>query len=203
MQELLGRIARLDPNSSLGLRVIACFDELIVGNVNTRALLAAAASLAFCSSSPPTPSARIRSQSRAPVPPPSATSAVERPPIRAMARLTAAMTAHPELVAGEGRACTLLMRAMGGRVAYALGYTGLGVASTRFGARVALDLVDGVQTERTSLAMVRDKPVPFPPEPFRYLGVQATRAALAREDRTGRRGPLLRTLDAFGVGFDS
>ena len=38
MQELLGRIARLDPNSSLGLRVIACFDELIVGNVNTRAL---------------------------------------------------------------------------------------------------------------------------------------------------------------------
>ena len=93
--------------------------------------------------------------------------------------------------------------AMGGRVAYALGYTGLGVASTRFGARVALDLVDGVQTERTSLAMVRDKPVPFPPEPFRYLGVQATRAALAREDRTGRRGPLLRTLDAFGVGFDS
>lgn len=48
MQELLGRIARLDPNSSLGLRVIACFDELIVGNVNTRALLAAAASLAGC-----------------------------------------------------------------------------------------------------------------------------------------------------------
>lgn len=48
MQELLGRIARLDPSSSLGLRVIACFDELIVGNVNTRALLAAAASLAGC-----------------------------------------------------------------------------------------------------------------------------------------------------------
>lgn len=48
MQELLGRISRLDPTSSLGLRVIACFDELIVGNVNTRALLAAAASLAGC-----------------------------------------------------------------------------------------------------------------------------------------------------------
>ena len=57
MQELLGRIARLDPSASLGLRVIACFDELMVGNVNTRALLAAAASLAgcvagFCSASP-------------------------------------------------------------------------------------------------------------------------------------------------------
>ena len=45
MQELLGRIARLDPSASLGLRVIACFDELVVGNVNTRALLSAAASL--------------------------------------------------------------------------------------------------------------------------------------------------------------
>ena len=31
-------------------------------------------------------------------------------------------------------------RAMGGRVAYALGYTGLGTASTRFGAEVMLDL---------------------------------------------------------------
>jgi len=48
MQELLGRISRLDPSASLGLRVIACFDELVVGNVNTRALLAAAASLAGC-----------------------------------------------------------------------------------------------------------------------------------------------------------
>ena len=48
MQELLGRIARLDPSASLGLRVIACFDELVVGNVNTRALLAAAASLSAC-----------------------------------------------------------------------------------------------------------------------------------------------------------
>lgn len=48
MQELLGRISRLDPSASLGLRVIACFDELVVGNVNTRALLASAASLASC-----------------------------------------------------------------------------------------------------------------------------------------------------------
>lgn len=48
MQELLGRIARLDPSASLGLRVIACFDELVVGNVNTKALLSAAASLSAC-----------------------------------------------------------------------------------------------------------------------------------------------------------
>ncbi|MCD2188997.1 helix-turn-helix domain-containing protein [Actinomycetospora soli] len=48
MQELLGRIAALDPGASLALRVIACFDELVVGNVNTRALLGAAASLSGC-----------------------------------------------------------------------------------------------------------------------------------------------------------
>lgn len=46
MQELLGRIAALDPEASLGIRIIACFDELIVGNVNTRGLLATAAALA-------------------------------------------------------------------------------------------------------------------------------------------------------------
>ena len=39
---------------------------------------------------------------------------------RAMHRLTHSMAAHPELVAGEGRACTELMRAMEGRVAIKL-----------------------------------------------------------------------------------
>ncbi len=48
MQELLGRITRLDPQASQALRVIACFDELSIGGVNTRGLLAAAASLSGC-----------------------------------------------------------------------------------------------------------------------------------------------------------
>ncbi|HEU5242405.1 MAG TPA: FAD-dependent oxidoreductase [Ornithinibacter sp.] len=93
--------------------------------------------------------------------------------------------------------------ALGGRLAYAVGYTGLGVASTRFGARVALDLVDGRDTEATRLGMVRRKPLPFPPEPIRYAAVRATRASLAAEDRTGRRNLWLRGLDAVGIGFDS
>ena len=84
-----------------------------------------------------------------------------------------------------------------------MGYTGLGVAASRFGARVALDLVDGADTERTRLGLVRRRPVPFPPEPIRYSLVQATRAALAREDESGRRGPWLKLLDRFGVGFNS
>lgn len=40
---------------------------------------------------------------------------------RGMGRLVEAMTAHPELVAGEGRACTELMQAMNGRVAVKTG----------------------------------------------------------------------------------
>lgn len=91
-----------------------------------------------------------------------------------------------------------------GRVAYATGYTGLGVAATRFGARVALDLVDGRDTELTRLRYVRRRPIPFPPEPLRYAAIQATRNRLVAADRNGgRRGLWLRTLDAFGLGFDS
>ena len=63
---------------------------------------------------------------------------------RAMVRLREAMMRHPELVAGEGRACTLLMRAMGGRAAVKTGAEGVFVAIVP-GARlgVALKIADG------------------------------------------------------------
>ncbi len=94
--------------------------------------------------------------------------------------------------------------ALGGRVAYATGYTGLGVASTRFGARVALDLVDGRETEATRSRYVRRKPLPFPPEPLRSAVIQLTRNRLAAADRRdGRRGLWLGLLDRLGLGFDS
>lgn len=47
---------------------------------------------------------------------------------RAMHRLTHAMASHPDLVAGEGRACTELMQAMGGRVAIKTGAEAVFVA---------------------------------------------------------------------------
>ena len=91
-----------------------------------------------------------------------------------------------------------------GRLAWVAGYTGLGVGASRFGARVALDLAYGRQTERTELQMVRKPPVPFPPEPARWASVQLTRKALQRSDRrAGKRGVWLSLLDRFGVGFDS
>ncbi len=45
MQELLARLKALDPNASLALRIVACFDELVRGGVNIHGLLGAAASL--------------------------------------------------------------------------------------------------------------------------------------------------------------
>jgi hypothetical protein len=94
--------------------------------------------------------------------------------------------------------------AHGGRVSYATGYTGLGVVSTRFGARVALDLVDGRETPATRLRFVQRKPVPYPPEPLRALGIRLTVNRLAAADRNGgRRGIWLQTLDRLGLGFDS
>ncbi|PRX37041.1 asparaginase [Meinhardsimonia xiamenensis] len=62
----------------------------------------------------------------------------------AMARLYRAMVAHPELVAGEGRACTRLMRAMGGRAAVKTGAEGVFAAiipERRMG--VAVKISDG------------------------------------------------------------
>jgi glycine/D-amino acid oxidase-like deaminating enzyme len=95
-------------------------------------------------------------------------------------------------------------RASRGKVAAVQGYTGLGVGASRFGARVALDLVDGTENERTALAMVRRPPVPFPPEPLRWAGITMTRRSIARADANGgRRDRWLRTLDRLGLGFDS
>jgi glycine/D-amino acid oxidase-like deaminating enzyme len=102
------------------------------------------------------------------------------------------------------RFCVFFGTSHNGRTAYAVGYTGLGVAATRFGARIALDLLDNKQTEARKLRYMRKKPVPFPPEPLRYGVIQLTRNRLAAADRNqGRRGAWLRLLDRLGLGFDS
>jgi len=94
--------------------------------------------------------------------------------------------------------------AFDGRVSYAVGYTGLGVGATRFGAEVCLDLLDAPDSPLCRLDFVRRPPLPFPPEPFRWMGITITRKELERADRNhGRRGLWLRMLDRLGLGFDS
>jgi glycine/D-amino acid oxidase-like deaminating enzyme len=91
-----------------------------------------------------------------------------------------------------------------GKTAYAMGYTGLGVGASRFGARVILDILDGCKTARTELEMVQTKPLPFPPEPFRSIGINLSRRSMGQADRNqGRENLWLRAMNWLGLGFDS
>nr|WP_103334290.1 asparaginase [Pseudotabrizicola formosa] len=73
---------------------------------------------------------------------------------RAMARLRQAMAAHPEMVAGEGRACTELMRAMDGRVAIKTGAEAVFVAMIpEQNIGIALKIADGA-TRASEAAVV-------------------------------------------------
>jgi len=91
-----------------------------------------------------------------------------------------------------------------GKTAYTMGYTGLGVGATRFGAQVMLDLLDNKKTERTELEFVRTKPLPFPPEPIRSIGINLSRWSLAQADNhQGKENLWLKLMDKLGLGFDS
>jgi glycine/D-amino acid oxidase-like deaminating enzyme len=107
-------------------------------------------------------------------------------------------------IATTSRFCVTFGDAMDGRVVYALGYTGLGVAATRFAGQVLRDRLLDPGSALLQLRLTSTSPFPFPPEPLRWAGVTLTRRAIARADRRGgRRGPWLRALDAAGIGFDS
>ena len=66
-----------------------------------------------------------------------------------------------------------------------------------------LDLLAKNETRATQTEFVKTKPHAFPPEPFRFIGIQVTRWSLDYEDRTGKRNLWLRLLDRLGLGFDS
>lgn len=91
-----------------------------------------------------------------------------------------------------------------GKTAYAMGFTGNGVGATRFGARVMLEILDNKKTERTELEFVRTKPLPFPSEPFRSIGINLSRWSLAQSDKNqGKENLWLKLMDWAGLGFDS
>ena len=95
-------------------------------------------------------------------------------------------------------------QSLGGRLTFALGYTGLGVGASRWAGGVVRDFILRPDSDLLRLRFVQSLPLPFPPEPARSVVVNAVRHELDRADRNaGRRGILLRTLDALGIGFDS
>jgi glycine/D-amino acid oxidase-like deaminating enzyme len=94
--------------------------------------------------------------------------------------------------------------ALGGRVHYALGYTGLGVGSARWAAGILRDGILAPDSPRLRLRFVRSRPFPIPPEPIRTPAVEVMRrAVIDADEHEGRPGPFLRAMDALGIGFDS
>ena len=106
------------------------------------------------------------------------------------------------IIASTTRFCMAPGVAYDGRVSWAIGYTGLGVGATRFGARIGLELLGYGRTEVVDMLFVRKRCVAWPPEPARWLAVTLTRKEMGRADRNqGRRGPWLGLLDRFNPGF--
>jgi glycine/D-amino acid oxidase-like deaminating enzyme len=93
--------------------------------------------------------------------------------------------------------------ALDGRVMYGLGFTGHGLGTTRIAGRVLAHLAVDRPSDLLDLAMVRRKPVPFPPEPLRSWVVARVTRALRQVDEGRRPGALLWLLDRMGIGFSS
>jgi glycine/D-amino acid oxidase-like deaminating enzyme len=106
-------------------------------------------------------------------------------------------------IASTTRLTPFFGRAARGRLLYGLGYTGHGLGSTRLAGRILAYLALGRPSPLLDLAMVRRKPLPYPPEPLRAPLVRAVTGALRRVDEGGRPTLLLRALSALGIDFSS
>ncbi|MDA8197792.1 MAG: FAD-dependent oxidoreductase [Actinomycetota bacterium] len=90
-----------------------------------------------------------------------------------------------------------------GKVSYASGFTGLGVAATRFSAKVAFAIHFDRDWSVLHSRYVSEKPLPMPPEPIRYLAIEKTKRSLAKEDQTGRADLWLKATRRLKFGFAS
>ena len=70
----------------------------------------------------------------------------------------------------------------GGRVHYAVGYTGHGVAPTHLMGEILAARVLGLETEHTRLPFVDHLPRAWPIQPFRGVGASMVNAAVVRRD---------------------
>ena len=73
----------------------------------------------------------------------------------------------------------------GGDMVFAGGYSGFGVTASRFGARVALAILDQIDIPETRMKFARTVPNYIPPEPFRWIGARITMYALDTLDEKG------------------
>lgn len=106
------------------------------------------------------------------------------------------------IIATSTRFCMVPGSTLNNRVAWSVGYTGLGVGASRFGARVGIELLGYQPSDILKMQFVTKKPMPWAPEPFRWFGVRFTQNALVKADQNnGKRGLWLKLLDAMNLGF--
>ena len=76
------------------------------------------------------------------------------------------------------------------------------VGASRFGARVAIELLGYQPSDVIKMQFVRKWTLPWVPEPLRWIGVRLTQQALIKADKNnGKRGLWLKLLDALNLGF--
>lgn len=106
------------------------------------------------------------------------------------------------IIATSTRFCMVPGSDYDGRLAWSVGYTGSGVGPTRFGARVAIEMLGYQPSDILDMQFITRKALPWAPEPFRWFGVKFTQLALVRADSNGgKRGLWLKFLDKLGLGF--
>lgn len=89
-------------------------------------------------------------------------------------------------------------------IVYGFGYSGNGVGPSYLGGRILASLALDLRDEWASCALARGPAGQFPPEPVRYLGGRAIRAAIVRKERAEDLGtqpsPLTRYLASLAPG---
>ncbi|WP_161976319.1 FAD-binding oxidoreductase [Mycolicibacterium sp. CH28] len=93
--------------------------------------------------------------------------------------------------------------ALGGRMHYVFGFTGLGVLASKVAGQVLASRVLAQPCRAAELQWARRRALPFPPEPIRWAAVERARHDILRADQTGKSSRYLKTLDRFGMGFTS
>ncbi|MBX9940533.1 MAG: FAD-binding oxidoreductase [Candidatus Obscuribacterales bacterium] len=106
-------------------------------------------------------------------------------------------------IASTTRLTPFFGSALDDSVLYALGYTGHGIGSTRVAGKVLAHMALAKPSELLQLKMVKEKPMPYPPEPFRSISVNMVTDSLRAVDRGEKPNQLLRILDLMGIGFSS
>jgi glycine/D-amino acid oxidase-like deaminating enzyme len=106
-------------------------------------------------------------------------------------------------IAATTRFTPFFGKAHGGRLLYALGYTGHGLGTTHLAGQILAELAVGRASALSDLEIVKRPPKPYPPEPFRRWGVALVTRALRQVDAGAEPNLLLRLLDTLGMGLSS